>query len=96
MASVKKLSNQRGGQEMAVMVSIDGKILIATIQVNFVLIPGEARMRQHKLIWIVAIKIFPSTYTIAAILGRPFWFDNFFHTGHFKQGRTLFLQPGCF
>jgi len=29
-------------------------------------------------------------------LGRPLWLHNFFHTGHFKQGRTLFLQPGCF
>jgi len=35
---------------MAMMVLVDGKILITTIQVNFVLIPGEARMRKHKLI----------------------------------------------
>jgi len=40
---------------MAVM----AKILIATIQVNFVLIPSEAGMRQHKLTW---IKIFSMTY----------------------------------
>jgi len=35
---------------MAVIMWVDGKILIATIQVNFVLTPGEARMWQHKSI----------------------------------------------
>ena len=46
MASVEKSSEIKwDSQEMDVMVA---KILI-TIQVNFVLIPGEARMRQHKL-----------------------------------------------
>jgi len=38
------------GQEMDVMVYVNGKNLIATIQVNFLLIPGEAGMRQLKLI----------------------------------------------
>ena len=39
-----------GGQEMTVIVSLwQNKILITTIQVNFVLIPSEAGMRQHKL-----------------------------------------------
>ena len=39
---------------MAVMVKTDGKNLI-TIQVNFVLIPSETGMKQHKLTLIVAI-----------------------------------------
>ena len=73
---------------MAVMVKVDGKILI-TIQVNFVLIPSEAGMRQHR---IIVIEILPSTYTITAIFGRPLWFHNFFHTGHFKQGHTFFYS----
>ena len=34
---------------MAVMIYVDGKILVTTIQVNFVLIPSEAGMSQHKL-----------------------------------------------
>ena len=49
MASVKSCEIKGGGQEMAVMVYVDGKILITTIQVNFVLIPSEAGMRHHKL-----------------------------------------------
>jgi len=53
------------------MVKVDGKILITTIQVNFVLIPSEAGMRQHKLTRIIVIEILPSTYTITAIFGRP-------------------------
>jgi len=35
--------------KMGVKFLAQGKILIATIQVNFVLIPSEAGMRQHKL-----------------------------------------------
>jgi len=35
---------------MGVMVKVDGKILITTIQVSFVLIPSEAGMRQYKLL----------------------------------------------
>ena len=38
-----------GGQEMAVMVYVDGKNFNKTIQVSFVLIPSKAGMRQHKL-----------------------------------------------
>jgi len=38
-----------GGQEMAVMAYFVAKIIITAIQVNFVLIFGEAGMRQHKL-----------------------------------------------
>ena len=48
MVSVKK-EIKGGSQEMAVMVWVDGKILITAIQVNFLLIPNEAGMRQHKL-----------------------------------------------
>ena len=62
---------------------------------NFVLIPSEAGMRHHKLTWIV-IKILPSTYTITAISWPPPLISQLFHTSHFKQGRTFFLQPGCF
>ena len=70
MASVKKSCEIKGGgQEMAVMVWDDGKIVITTIQVNFVLIPGV--MRQHNLTRIVVIKILPSTYAIPAISWPP-------------------------
>jgi len=44
MARVKKLLNPGGGQEMAVMIDLWQKILMTTIQVNFVLIPSEAGM----------------------------------------------------
>ena len=78
---------------MAVMVyRLMAKILITAIRVNFVMIPGEARMKQHKLIRITAIKILPSTYTITAISWLPPLISKFFHA---EQGRT-FLQPGCF
>jgi len=50
IASVKKVGNQNGQPRNG----CDGthklmeKNLITTIQVNFVLIPGEAGMKQHK------------------------------------------------
>ena len=73
------------------------KILITTIQVNFVLIPSEAGMRQHKLSWIVVINIFCYQSTPSQpFLDCPLSFQNFIHTGHFEQDRTFFLQPGCF
>ena len=55
---------------MAVMAysRLMAKILLTTIQVNFVLIPG---MRQHKLTRIVVIKILPSTYSNTAISWPP-------------------------
>jgi len=66
------------------------KILITMIQV---INPSEAGMRQHR---IVVIKFFATNlYHHSHFLAAPFDF-NFFHTGHFKQGRTFFLQPGCF
>ena len=73
------------------------KILITTSLVNFVLIPSEAGMRQHKLTWIVVIKIFTiNRYHHSHISWPPLWFHNFFHTGHFWTGLTFFLLPGCF
>ena len=71
MASVKKLWNQRGGQEMAVMVySLMAKILITTIQVNLCcLIPASPGL-STKFTWIVVIKFLPSTYTTTAISSR--------------------------
>ena len=88
MASVKKVVKSKGvAKKWLWWCRLMRKFLITTNQVNFVLIPGETRMRQHKLIWIVAIKIFPSTYTITAISWPP---PFLFHTGHFKQGRTFF------
>jgi len=59
-----------------------------TIQVNFVLTPSEAAMRQHKLTRIVVIKIFPSTYTITAISWPPSLISKLFHTGHFLKNRA--------
>ena len=79
------------------------KSLITTIQVNFMLIPSEAEMRQHKLTWIVDCKLFAiSLYHYSHFLATcPLWFHNLFlsffmHTGHFEQDRIVFLQPGCF
>jgi len=55
------------------------RFMTITIQVNFVLIPCEAGMRQHKFTWIVVIKILLSTYTITAISWLLPWFQSFFH-----------------
>ena len=80
-------------QEMTVMVYVDGKILITTIQVNLCcLILGIST----KFTWIVVTKILPSTYTITAISWPPLWFHNFFSDWPFWIGPHLFLQPGCF
>jgi len=50
------------------------KILITTIQVSFVLIPGEAQMKQHRLTWIVVIKIFAiNLYHHSRVLAAPFF-----------------------
>ena len=53
-------------------------------------------MRHHKLTWIFVIKILLSTYTITAISWPPPLILQLFHTSHFKQGHTFFLQPACF
>ena len=49
---------------------------------NFVPIPSEAGMEQHKFTYIV-IKIFCHWPTITAISWLPPVFHNFFHTIHF-------------
>ena len=71
------------------------KNLIATILVNFVLIPSIAGMKQHKLTWIV-IKIFAiNLYHHSHFLAALFDFITFSHW-LFWAGPHLFLQPGCF
>ena len=68
---------------------------MTTFQVNFVLIPSEAGMRQHKLTKIVVIKIFAiNLYHHSQFLAAPFDFTIFFHTGHFEQGHTFFYSQG--
>jgi len=71
------------------------KILITTIQVNFVLISSETGVRQHKLTWIVVI-ICHQPIPSQPFIGHPLWVHNFFHTVYFWTGPCLFLQPGCF
>ena len=67
------------------------KILITTIQVDFVMNPSEAEIRHHKwLTWIVAIKIIAiNLYHYSYFLAAPL-ISLFFETGYFKQGRTFF------
>ena len=68
------------------------KFLIATIQVNFVLIPSEGL----KLTWIVVIKIFPiNLYHHSHFLAAPF-ISQLFSYWPFLNRAALFLQPGCF
>ena len=61
-----------------------------TIQVNFVLIPSEARIKQHKLTWIITIKIF----TMNPYHYNHFWvppsISQLFWAGHFKKGCSFF------
>jgi len=64
---------------MAVIVGQWQKILVTTIQVNFVLIPSEAGMRQHKFTWIVIIKIFVTNLPSQPFLGRHLYF-TYYHT----------------
>jgi len=72
------------------------KTLTTTTQVNFVLIPSEAGMRQHKLTSIVVNKIFAIIpYHHSHFLVSPFDFTTFY-TGHFKQGHTLFYSQAVF
>jgi len=67
-------------------------ILIMTIQVNFVLIPG---MRQHKFTWIVIIKIFVTDLPSQLFLGRLMYFTTFFIPAILHRAAP-FLQLGCF
>jgi len=65
---------------MAMLVKIDVK---TNNSGDFVLIPGEFRMRQYKLTYIVVIKTChqPTVYTITA---QSLQFDNFYYTGHIE------------
>ena len=45
---------------------------------NFVLIPSEAGMRQHKFTWIVVIKIFVTDLPSQPFLGHHLYFTTFF------------------
>ena len=66
------------------------KILITTIQVNFVPRPSGTKFTS-----IVVIKIFTINLPSQPFLGRHLGFHIFFHH-NLSQGRTLFLQLGCF
>ena len=87
MAGIKKLWNPswrpRNGCDGRLM----EQILIAIIQVNLVPNTSEAGRRQHKLIWIIAIKICAINLPSQPFLGCQLWFHNFFYAG---QGRTFF------
>ena len=66
------------------------KILITTIQVNLVPLGLGT-----KFTWIVVIKIFTINLPSQPFLGRHLGFHIFFHHS-LSQGRSLFLQLGCF
>ena len=66
------------------------KILITTIQVNFVPRPSGT-----KFTLIVVIKIFTINLPSQPFLGRNLGFHIFIHS-HLFEGRTLFIQLGCF
>ena len=67
------------------------KILITTIQVNLCCLILTSPRIGTKFAKIYAVNLYNHSHFLA-----PFWFHNFFHTGHFEQSRTFFLQPGCF
>ena len=63
---------------------------------NFVLIPSEAGMRQHKLTWIVVIKIFAiNLYHHSYFLAAPFDPTTFFTLAILNRAAP-FLQLGFF
>ena len=66
------------------------KILITTIQVNFVPRPSGT-----KFTWIVVIKIFTINLPSQPFLGRHLGFHIFFHHS-LSQGRTLFFTAWLF
>ena len=90
----KKLWNQEGSQEMAVMLYVDGKFLITTILVNLCcLIPGIST----KFIWIVVIKIFAiNVYHHSHFLAAPLISQLFSHCDHFEQGCTFLYSQAVF
>ena len=66
------------------------KILIATIQMNLVLLGLGTNSPELSL-----LKFLPLTYHLQPFLGRHLGFHIFFHHSLF-EGHTLFLQFGCF
>jgi len=85
---------------MAVMVKVDGKKFNKNNSGEFLLPHPGFTMNQHKihLAELLLLNFLPSTYTITAISWLPPLVISqlFFHSGHFEQGVTFFLQPGCF
>ena len=76
---------------MAVMVSVDGKNFITTIQVNFMLSRSEAGMRQHKLTCIFVIKFFAiNLYHHNHFLASPFDFTTFFTLAILNRATPFF------
>ena len=71
------------------------KILIATIQVNFVLNPSEMWRRLHKFSRIVVIRIFIINFPSQPFLGCHLRFHIFFHKG-LLGGHTLFYSWAVF
>ena len=94
MASVKKVVKSKGAAKKWLWwYRLMVKNLITTIQVNLCcLIPGISTNWPELLL----LKFLPSTYTITVISWPPSLISQPFHTDHFKQGRTFFLQLVCF
>jgi len=94
----KKLWNPRWWARNGCDGSLMAKCLTA-IQVNFVLIPSEAGMRQHKFIWIVVIKNFALNYHHSHFLAATLNFTTFLYTpvhGAFCMGATPFFTATLF
>jgi len=78
MASMKKVVKYRWWQRNGCGGRSVIKILITTIQVNFVPNASKAGMRQHKFTWIVVIKIFVTDLPLQPFLGCHLYFTTFF------------------
>jgi len=80
MSSMKEVVKSKGvAKKWLWWYRLMAKILLTIIQVNFVLNPSEAGMRQHKLTWIVVIKIFSiNLYHHSHFLAASFDFTTFF------------------
>ena len=76
MASMKKVVKYRWQPRNGCDGKSVKKILIATIQVNFVPIPSEAGMRQHTFTWIVVMKIFVTGQPSQLFLDRHLYFTT--------------------
>jgi len=71
------------------------KFLIKTIQVNFVLIPSEAGMGQHKLTELLLNFCHQPIYHHSHFLAAPFDLTTSFTLAILNRAAP-FLQPGCF